>query len=71
MNNMPTPSAASLLAAVLPAERIAADEPTRAAHRHDRSGWAPKGLPAAVVFPESADEVAAAELASPVSGVSA
>jgi glycolate oxidase len=50
---------ARLLAGVLPAERIAADEPTRAAHRHDRSGWAPSGLPAAVVFPENADEVAA------------
>jgi glycolate oxidase len=54
-----TGAVARLLAGVLPAERIAADEPTRAAHRHDRSGWAPNGLPAAVVFPESADEVAA------------
>ncbi|WP_323747938.1 FAD-binding oxidoreductase [Catenulispora rubra] len=48
-----------LLAAVLPAERIRIDRPTLAAHRHDRSGWAPDGLPSAVVFPESTEEVAA------------
>jgi glycolate oxidase len=50
---------ADLLAEMLPGDRVATDEATRAAHRHDRSGWEPDGLPSAVVFPESADEVAA------------
>ncbi|MEY9855777.1 glycolate oxidase [Catenulispora sp. GAS73] len=48
-----------LLTDVLPAERIRLDRPALTAHRHDRSGWAPDGLPSAVVFPESAEEVAA------------
>jgi glycolate oxidase len=64
-----TPSVSDLLAAVLPAERIAADDLTRAAHRYDRSGWAPKGLPAAVVFPETADEVAAVLRAAHAAGI--
>ena len=52
-------SVVDLLAEVLPAERIHVDRPTLAAHRHDRSGWTPDGLPSAVVFPESPEEVAA------------
>ena len=60
---------ADLLADVLPAERIATDERTLAENRHDRSGWAPDGLPAAVVFPESAEEVAAVLRAAHVAGM--
>jgi len=48
-----------LLADVLPADRIITDAETLNGYRHDRSGWAPDGRPSAVVFPESADEVAA------------
>ena len=47
------------LAAALPPNRLTTDHATLSTHRHDRSGWEPDGLPAAVVFPESADEVAA------------
>ena len=60
---------ADLLADVLPAERIATDERTLAANRHDRSGWAPDGLPAAVVFPENAEEVAAVLRAAHAAGI--
>ena len=48
-----------LLSNLLPADRISADDKTLDDHRHDRSGWAPEGRPSAVVFPETADEVAA------------
>ena len=64
-----TSSVADLLADTIPAERIATDTATRGAHRHDRSGWAPDGLPSAVVFPESADEVAAVLRAAHAAGV--
>ena len=69
MTTVPTRSAVDVLAEVVPSEQIAADELTRTAHRHDRSGWAPKGLPAAVVFPESADEVAAVLGAAYAAGI--
>ena len=48
-----------LLADVLPADRFITDAEALRGYRHDRSGWAPEGQPSAVVFPESADEVAA------------
>jgi glycolate oxidase len=64
-----TLSVADLLAERIPAERIATDAATLGAHRHDRSGWAPDGLPSAVVFPESADEVAAVLRAAHAAGV--
>jgi len=54
-----TAAAADLLAGVLQADRIATEPRVLAAHRHDRSGWEPAGLPGAVVFPHNADEVAA------------
>ena len=60
---------ADLLAGLLPAERIATDERTLAENRHDRSGWAPEGLPSAVVFPESADEVASVLRAAHAAGL--
>jgi len=51
-------SLADRLGGVLAADRFAVDEATVLGYRHDRSGWAPAGRPAAVVFPENAEEVA-------------
>ncbi len=64
-----TESVAAVLAGVLPADRIGTDAALLATHRHDRSGWAPEGLPAAVVFPHSADEVAAVLRAAHAAGI--
>ena len=64
-----TRSIADLLVDAIPTERIATDASTLGAHRHDRSGWAPDGLPSAVVFPESAHEVAAVLRAAHAAGV--
>ena len=47
------------LAGVLPADRLLLDEDSLRGHRHDRSGWEPDGLPAAVVLPETTAEVQA------------
>ena len=61
---------AGFLSEVLPAARLATDPDTLAAHRHDRSGWAPDGLPSTVVFPETAAEVAVVLRAAHAAGQS-
>ncbi|KAA9157281.1 FAD-binding protein [Amycolatopsis acidicola] len=50
---------ASRLADRLPADRLLLDDDSLRAHRHDRSGWEPAGLPSAVVTPRSTAEVQA------------
>ena len=64
-----TTDVTDLLASLLPADRISTDERTLVENRHDRSGWAPDGLPSVVVFPESADEVAEVLRAAHAAGV--
>jgi glycolate oxidase len=59
------------LGRVLEPGRVSTAQDVLAGHRHDRSGWEPDGLPAAVVFPETVEEIQAVlrianELRAPV-----
>jgi glycolate oxidase len=59
------------LGRALEPDRVSIVRDVLAGHRHDRSGWEPDGLPAAVVFPETVEEVQAVlrianELRAPV-----
>jgi glycolate oxidase len=59
------------LGRVLEPGRMSTAQDILGGHRHDRSGWEPDGLPTAVVFPETVEEVQAVlrianELRAPV-----